>query len=283
MAQHMADLDTVSEASSGWVIGDENPFMVDLTPGDHRIPPWINDTPPKNECNSECDSECPLRELVDYEPEPPLPPAVESPTLSRKEACAEIYSAIKEWQTRLLYLEPGELGTPLSACLVVVDVVHFGGVVLSDQQERVEYTALSYTWGTQEFPRSININGVECPITENLYAFLQRFRSVTVSQYIWADLLCINQFALDEKAVQVRQMLAIFEKAHTVSIWLGEEDPSTKLAVAYLKWVKVLKPYQTQHLHHTSECFGKADLVVSGIEDLCSREWVRRLVCIVIL
>jgi hypothetical protein len=54
------------------------------------------------------------------------------------------------------------------------------------------------------------MNEIAFPITENLYAFLQRFRSTEATSYIWIDALCINQLDLLEKAVQVSNMLTIY-------------------------------------------------------------------------
>jgi hypothetical protein len=94
------------------------------------------------------------------------------------------------------------------------------------------------------------------------------------------DALCINQFDLDEKATQVSQMLAIFERAHTVVVWLGEEGPNTKLAFNYLRWEigdELLPGFEKREIiSHSKECRLVTQLL-SGIEDICSKNWVRRI------
>jgi hypothetical protein len=226
----------------------------------------------------ECGPECPLRKPYVPITDPTLPLPQISLPLTRAEACGRLYTPIKPWQTRLLLVDPAELGSAITASLDVVDIVHLSGAVLHEKQQRVQYVALSYTWGAALFPRSIRIGSTEYPITENLYAFIQRYRSTERPEYIWVDAICINQFDLDEKATQVGHMLAIFERAHVVVIWLGEEGPNTKLAVHYLHWAngneRVVRIAKRNVKGHSQECLHLMPQVLSGIEDLCSRSWV---------
>lgn len=228
-----------------------------------------------------CPLDCPLRKPYEQFPDLPLPPPPAFLLLTREEACAKLYGGIKEWQTRLLVLEPGPFGSELVVSLPTVDVVNLSGAVLHDQQERVEYTALSYTWGDQIFPRAITINGVTLPITENLFAFLQRYREGYRPGPLWIDAICINQFNLIEKAIQVSNMLAICEKAKAVIVWLGEEGLHTKLAAKYLHWAQGDDPvsgmYAAEEKWHSRECCDLFSNVLEGIEDLCNRAWVRRV------
>ena len=82
-------------------------------------------------------------------------------------------------------------------------LTYLSGAVLHERQEHVQYTALSYTWGAEVFPRTIKINDVDFPVTENLYAFFQRARLLENTMYLWIDALCINQLDLEEKSYQV--------------------------------------------------------------------------------
>ena len=91
---------------------------------------------------------------------------------------------------------PGRFGTEISASLFVVDVVHLSGAVLHEAQKWIRFVALSYNWRPAVFPRSINVKYIECPITENLYAFLQRYRREWRSSYISVDAVCIKQLGL---------------------------------------------------------------------------------------
>ena len=126
-----------------------------------------------------CPHDCPLRKTYEPTLDTPLPAAPIVLTPSRVEACEALYSNIKEWQTRLLRLEPGNLEDELIASLIVVDVIYLSRAVIHGQLGRVQYSTLSYTWGADLFPRSIIIDGVLFPITENLHAFLQRCGDVS--------------------------------------------------------------------------------------------------------
>ena len=60
-----------------------------------------------------------------------------------------VYAAgLKSWQTRVLVLQPRATNAALVARLAVADMILGYGIVLHDQQERVEYIALLYTWDT---------------------------------------------------------------------------------------------------------------------------------------
>lgn len=233
----------------------------------------------------ECDINCPLRAPHNYLSDPPLPQPSNSVPLAREEASIRLYTPIKEWQTRLLQLYPGKFGTTISASLSIVDIPHLSGAVLHGEQIRLQYTALSYTWDAPAFPRTIALDGVECPITENLYAFFQRHRTPFGSQHLWVDALCINQLDLDEKAKQVSQMLTIFEKAYSVAVWLGEEGPNTKLAIDYLRWTKGYNRSSGDGKVvpecHSEQCLQVASRLMIGFGDLCSRPWLLRMVCTV--
>jgi hypothetical protein len=261
---------------------------------------WTDDDPEEYLLPTvECGPECPLRKPYIPIADPPLPVAHASLPLTQEEACARLYCPINPWQTRLLHLDASAFDTELSASLNVVDIIHLSGAVLHEKQQRVRFAALSYTWGAAVFPRSIKINNIAYPITENLFAFIQRHRSTQEPCYLWVDALCINQFDLGEKATQVSQMLAIFERAHTVIVWLGEEGPNTRLAMEYLHWAKeegldtpltvrerlgarggdrLARVAEPERKGHGMQCLRIVTHLLSGIEDICSRNWVRRIV-----
>ncbi|KAE9376524.1 HET-domain-containing protein [Stipitochalara longipes BDJ] len=85
------------------------------------------------------------------------------------------------------------------------------------------YEALSYTWGSPTNPREIAIDGVEFPVTENLFQALTHLRSRRCSRKIWIDAICINQGDISERNEQVKLMGIIYAKAQKVVVWLGEE------------------------------------------------------------
>jgi hypothetical protein len=158
----------------------------------------------------------------------------------RTERNLGIYQPLHDWQTRTLRIYPGDSSSPLVADLLVLDIViGSGGAVKDDNgiKRRVDYIALSYTWGSSNtedmHPLWVYPSGatslkkpVEVQITKNLFGALRAFRAQyeTVGN-IWVDAISINQEDLQEKATQIPLMLDIYSKAISVMVWLGEGDP----------------------------------------------------------
>ncbi|KAK7978654.1 hypothetical protein PG988_006144 [Apiospora saccharicola] len=91
------------------------------------------------------------------------------------------------------------------------------------ESEGLPYEALSYTWGgelTSDSPR-ILLNGVDFPITKNLFEALCSLRLGIHDRLMWVDALCINQDDHREKGHQVGQMRFVYQNAETVLVWLG--------------------------------------------------------------
>lgn len=89
------------------------------------------------------------------------------------------------------------------------------------------FRALSYEWGPPDSLRQIEVNGALFDIRENLWAFLDMYRTQSQNRgYIWIDQVCINQANLKERNRQVRLMGHIYVKATAVVVWLGNStDP----------------------------------------------------------
>lgn len=75
---------------------------------------------------------------------------------------------------RLLEFEPIQDGLPRAAKMHVVDL-----------NDNPEYTALSYTWGTRDGMQTCICDGHQMKITQNLAAFLQRFRGDGLPPTLW--------------------------------------------------------------------------------------------------
>lgn len=89
---------------------------------------------------------------------------------------------------------------------------------------RVEYDALSYTWGTSEPDKPITANNDRrLLITDNLAKAMRRFRHPTEVVSVWIDQLCINQSNPQERSHQVAMMGKIYRAARKVIVWLGED------------------------------------------------------------
>ncbi|KAF5560651.1 heterokaryon incompatibility 6 OR allele [Fusarium phyllophilum] len=88
------------------------------------------------------------------------------------------------------------------------------------------YQALSYVWGPPATTngKSIQCNGHDFFVTDNLYGVLHRLREIRDCCLIWIDQICINQNDLQERSQQVSIMRDIYSKAQLVNAWLGVTD-----------------------------------------------------------
>jgi len=157
-----------------------------------------------------------------------------------------------EAQIRLVNILPGSHSEPLACELQVVDI----------PDEKKEYVALSYTWGS---PTPLNDKKAEAVssqphrpllcraksqstdtlhqawhqilVTENLHAFLLRARNneTHIRNSYWIDAICIDQNDADERTHQVRMMGTIYQSAKVVYAWLGEEDEETSIAFQLIR------------------------------------------------
>ena len=96
--------------------------------------------------------------------------------------------------------------------------------------EKTDYEALSYTWGTTTSPREALLSGTPISVTESLDLCLRRLRYADRSRILWVDALCINQDDIQERSKQVQLMAMIYSSAKNVLIWLGEWEPSATCA-----------------------------------------------------
>jgi hypothetical protein len=151
--------------------------------------------------------------------------ASNAPTLSLVGSALEAYkyspfegSRVNE--IRLLRVHPAtDIDDPIICDLWIVSL-----------SSKHEYAALSYTWGQPLFDHQITCDGKKLMITGSLHWALRRFRA-TGWQMLWADQICIDQSNLDERSQQVLLMKAIYEKALTVFVYLGEGSPDSQKGV----------------------------------------------------
>jgi hypothetical protein len=89
---------------------------------------------------------------------------------------------------------------------------------------RPEYYALSNTWGSDDSPVWIQVNGLPILIQNNLHNFLLRLRLEDRPRRIWVDSICINQKDNADKSVSIPLMKEIYTVAQSVLVWLGSHD-----------------------------------------------------------
>jgi hypothetical protein len=139
---------------------------------------------------------------------------------------------------RLLFLLPGRFSDE-----VRLSIAHGS---LQDEK-RVPYECLSYTWGEAQTPERIfieqssptNVNKIDsrqflCPRI-NLLTALKYIRLRDTHRVIWADAICIDQDNITERSRQVAFMGQIYNHAARVLVWLGPEDESTFMAVEMIE------------------------------------------------
>lgn len=122
--------------------------------------------------------------------------------------------------------------------IVNCDVVVFKLEVPEQEPEpRVNYYALSHTWGDGSQRSSILVNGSAFNITQNLHSALCELhrREETCHEWHWIDQICINQADDEEKSTQVRAMHRIYTCARGTLIWLGPGTEKTNMAMDNLR------------------------------------------------
>lgn len=111
------------------------------------------------------------------------------------------------------------------------------------------FSALSYTWGDAKDKVTIRCNDKALQITRSLYVALealQRNHPTVMTQYLWADGICINQAKeSEEKAHQIPLMAELYHRATKVIIWLGEDKASVK--PKDMAWQEFMGPVDIEH------------------------------------
>ncbi|KAK3641186.1 hypothetical protein LTR56_011426 [Elasticomyces elasticus] len=96
---------------------------------------------------------------------------------------------------------------------------HFTVVSLD---QRPQYTALSYVWGSEPPNRLIWIDSQPFGVRPNLFAYMQLAAAEpTIGEGMFIDAICINQNDILEKINQVALMGSLYELASEVIVWFG--------------------------------------------------------------
>jgi len=64
---------------------------------------------------------------------------------------------------------------------------------------------------------------------------LHALRNSRKDRYLWVDAICVDQSDYLEKNCQIELMADIYGAAQRVCVWLGEDDASSKTAIAFIK------------------------------------------------
>jgi hypothetical protein len=93
----------------------------------------------------------------------------------------------------------------------------------ADLDQPPQYAAISYTWGDAARKHRISIDGFYLLITDNLFNALRTW-AYNFQWYnlpFWADAICINQMAVDERNAQVPLMDKVYLASVYVYVSLG--------------------------------------------------------------
>jgi hypothetical protein len=161
-------------------------------------------------------------------------------------------------------------------------------------EDLVQYEAVSYTWGGTELSASVQIDGKNLDITDNLYLALYYLRRSGEDRILWVDAICIDQSNRKERGHQVRQMGGVYSQAERVVVWLGPatdytnvlmdslkrlEQESNKLvykdwALSDRRWQDLWRSLQ---LELQSQHWNMAARQRAGLESLLRQPWFKRI------
>jgi hypothetical protein len=91
-------------------------------------------------------------------------------------------------------------------------------------EDKPDFDAVSYVWGTAPASISVPCNGGSVLITPSARHMLEHLR--LQNRPLWIDAICIDQQNADEKATQIPLMRQIYTDATFVVVWLGASNPS---------------------------------------------------------
>ena len=100
------------------------------------------------------------------------------------------------------------------------------------------YDAVSYCWGDDGTPGTIQVNGCVLQIRKGLLAFLKASLDRRPPlRPLWIDAICLNQDDGAEKADQIPLMGQIYKNASRTLVWLGEPEENTFQTLIFMKTV----------------------------------------------
>ncbi|KAM0345998.1 hypothetical protein ACHAPU_006052 [Fusarium lateritium] len=151
------------------------------------------------------------------------------------------YIPLGERQIRLLQLDPAsEEKDELFGKLLVKSLDdlpprmrpgHVSDVEPIDPEKHVCFQAISYVWGEATLTDTFHTPQGPISITTSLGSILRRLRDASISRLYWADGICINQFDITEKEVQISLMGIIYSSAVRVVCDIGEETETISLTL----------------------------------------------------
>jgi hypothetical protein len=162
--------------------------------------------------------------------------------------------------------------TPETRCKISV-------VSLSDEPV---FSALSYMWGDASLQETIFVDGKSVSVTTNLaHALRDVFgqwpsgchKAPGVAQWLWTDVICINQQDVEEKNHQVPLMESIYSLAERTFAWLSVENKQTCQGLSAIEtvWHQITKLSHFDLISTATRYFG-APPHIEAVENLTLEE-----------
>ena len=141
-----------------------------------------------------------------------------------KSSSSRIYTPVnpRKREIRLVTIKSGTQPEPIRCNLSYVSL-----------NDTPKYEALSYVWGAPSVRIPILLDEHPFGVTQNLSLALRFLRLPTGDRTLWIDAVCVNQNDLDERSAHIQLMKNIYQDAHQVVSWLGDEDENA----AYADWL----------------------------------------------
>ncbi|KXS94218.1 hypothetical protein AC578_10706 [Pseudocercospora eumusae] len=121
-------------------------------------------------------------------------------------------------QIRVLIIQPGQLRDRLDCQLRIESLTH----ELTFEYETISYCWLEWNKTFEEAEMMLNGQPFRAPQTS--IAAVRRIRLVNECRKIWIDAICINQQDIAERNSQMTLMGAIYRKASSNLVFLGDDE-----------------------------------------------------------
>jgi hypothetical protein len=162
-----------------------------------------------------------------------------------------------------------------------------------DGYSKVDFEALSYTWGSPVDPVNIFVGKTgfhTLSVTQNLAEALPYLRHKKHPRVLWIDAICVNQQDLEERSSQVKKMPDVYSRAAKVVVWLGPQSYDSAQALECFEIVSCnisvdwramkMVPFSAKSKavwSNSSRPLPFSDAQLLAISRLLGRSWFERL------
>lgn len=148
--------------------------------------------------------------------------------------------------------------------------------------DKFEFDAVSYVWGTAPTSVSVPCNGSSLLVTPVAYEMAKYLGEY--NRWLWIDAICINQQDSAEKEVQIPLMREIYAKADDVFIWMGPSTPETEhFMYNFPKALQYASSWDYEVELQQNPAYNKLywpwddEMFFAGLYQVLNQEWFRRL------